>query len=119
MPLSSCSFSSLNRVQKRSFTATPANDYDSDGSTEDDDVENDEKNKEEHKSIKEKLRIIQEVTLSVQNSIGHLASLLESIKKWVLSREKERVLFICFSSLRDAHITLIFGNNIKHGLVNN
>jgi len=35
---------------------------------------------EEKRSLKEKLQAVQEVTLTVQNSIGTLASLLESIK---------------------------------------
>ena len=72
-------------VQIRSFTSNLVNEYDSDGSAEDEDDEADDKNKEERKSLKEKLQTIQEVTLTVQNSIGHLASLLESIKKWVAS----------------------------------
>jgi hypothetical protein len=36
---------------------------------------------EEKKSLKERLQAIQEVTQSVQNSIGFIASLGESIKK--------------------------------------
>lgn len=41
--------------------------------------------KEEKKSLKERLLVIQEVTQGVQNAIGKIASLLESIKKyWLL-----------------------------------
>lgn len=36
---------------------------------------------EEKKSLKERLQAIQEVTQSVQNTIGRIATLLESIKK--------------------------------------
>ncbi|KAF4518390.1 hypothetical protein B566_EDAN010482 [Ephemera danica] len=46
---------------------------------EDDDDEED-KDKEEKKSLKERLQAIQEVTQTVQNSIGYIASLGESIK---------------------------------------
>ncbi|KAL1114805.1 hypothetical protein AAG570_007629 [Ranatra chinensis] len=46
---------------------------------EDDDDEED-KDKEEKKSLKERLQAIQEVTQTVQNSIGYIASLGESVK---------------------------------------
>lgn len=46
----------------------------------DDDDEEDDKDKEEKKSLKERLQAIQEVTQSVQNAIGYIASLGESIK---------------------------------------
>lgn len=36
---------------------------------------------EERKSLKERLQSIQEATLTVQNSIGYIASLFESIRK--------------------------------------
>lgn len=49
-------------------------DYDSD----DDD---DDKKDEEKKTIKERLQAIQEVSQTVQNTIGFLASLGESVKK--------------------------------------
>lgn len=49
---------------------------------EDDD---DDKEKEEKKSIKERLQAIQEVSQTVQNTIGYLASLAESTKKYVLT----------------------------------
>ncbi|KAK4014704.1 multiple C2 and transmembrane domain-containing protein isoform X2 [Daphnia magna] len=66
----------------RSFTHAYLSEYhESDypsGEEDDDDV--DEKNKEERKSLKEKLQSIQEATLTVQNSIGYLASLFESVK---------------------------------------
>ncbi|XP_046427273.1 multiple C2 and transmembrane domain-containing protein isoform X3 [Neodiprion fabricii] len=46
----------------------------------DDDDDEDDKDKEEKKSLKERLQAIQEVTQTVQNSIGYIASLGESIK---------------------------------------
>lgn len=46
-----------------------------------DDDDEEEKEKEEKKSLKERLQAIQEVTQGVQNAIGKIASLLESIKK--------------------------------------
>ncbi|XP_023309871.1 multiple C2 and transmembrane domain-containing protein isoform X3 [Anoplophora glabripennis] len=45
-----------------------------------DDDDEEEKEKEEKKSLKERLQAIQEVTQGVQNAIGKIASLLESIK---------------------------------------
>ncbi|XP_075166703.1 multiple C2 domain and transmembrane region protein isoform X2 [Haematobia irritans] len=54
--------------------STSSYDYEYD---EDDD---DDKEKEEKKSIKERLQAIQEVSQTVQNTIGYLASLGESIK---------------------------------------
>ncbi|XP_074027374.1 multiple C2 domain and transmembrane region protein isoform X2 [Leptinotarsa decemlineata] len=49
-----------------------------DSDLEDDDDE--EKEKEEKKTLKERLQAIQEVTQGVQNAIGRIASLLESIR---------------------------------------
>ncbi|VEN42281.1 unnamed protein product, partial [Callosobruchus maculatus] len=49
-----------------------------DSDAEDDD--DDDKEKEEKKSLKERLQAIQEVTQGVQNAIGRIASLLESIR---------------------------------------
>ncbi|XP_063222777.1 multiple C2 and transmembrane domain-containing protein isoform X3 [Bacillus rossius redtenbacheri] len=46
----------------------------------DDDDDDDDKDKEEKKSLKERLQAIQEVTQSVQNAIGYIASLGESVK---------------------------------------
>ncbi|XP_059487628.1 multiple C2 and transmembrane domain-containing protein isoform X3 [Neocloeon triangulifer] len=46
----------------------------------DDDDDEEDKDKEEKKSLKERLQAIQEVTQSVQNAIGYIASLGESIK---------------------------------------
>lgn len=46
-----------------------------------DDEDDDDKDKEEKKTIKERLQAIQEVSQTVQNSIGYLASLGESVKK--------------------------------------
>lgn len=45
------------------------------------DEDDDDKDKEEKKTIKERLQAIQEVSQSVQNTIGYLASLGESVKK--------------------------------------
>ncbi|CAH1394093.1 unnamed protein product [Nezara viridula] len=45
----------------------------------DDEEDEDDKDKEEKKSLKERLQAIQEVTQTVQNSIGYIASLGESI----------------------------------------
>lgn len=53
------------------------NDYDLGSDDEDDD----DKDKEEKKSIKERLHAIQEVSQTVQNAIGYLASLGESVRK--------------------------------------
>ncbi|XP_067004496.1 multiple C2 and transmembrane domain-containing protein isoform X2 [Anabrus simplex] len=57
----------------------PVHEDDEEPLGEDDDDEED-KDKEEKKSLKERLQAIQEVTQSVQNSIGYIASLGESIK---------------------------------------
>lgn len=46
-----------------------------------DDEDDDDKKDEEKKTIKERLQAIQEVSQSVQNTIGFLASLGESVKK--------------------------------------
>lgn len=46
-----------------------------------DDEDDDDKDKEEKKTIKERLQAIQEVSQTVQNTIGYLASLGESVKK--------------------------------------
>lgn len=46
-----------------------------------DDEDDDDRDKEEKKTIKERLQAIQEVSQTVQNSIGYLASLGESVKK--------------------------------------
>lgn len=45
-----------------------------------DDDDDDDKDKEEKKSLKERLQAIQEVTQTVQNAIGHIASLGEAVK---------------------------------------
>jgi hypothetical protein len=47
----------------------------------DDECDDDDKKDEEKKTIKERLQAIQEVSQTVQNTIGFLASLGESIKK--------------------------------------
>lgn len=46
-----------------------------------DDEDDDDKKDEEKKTIKERLQAIQEVSQTVQNTIGFLASLGESVKK--------------------------------------
>lgn len=46
-----------------------------------DDEDDDDKEKEEKKTIKERLQAIQEVSQTVQNTIGWIASLGESVKK--------------------------------------
>jgi hypothetical protein len=46
-----------------------------------DDEDDDEKKDEEKKTIKERLQAIQEVSQLVQNTIGFIASLGESVKK--------------------------------------
>lgn len=48
-----------------------------------DDEDEEDKDREEKKTIKERLQTIQDVSQTVQNTIGHLASLGESVKKWV------------------------------------
>ncbi|XP_066262384.1 multiple C2 and transmembrane domain-containing protein isoform X2 [Euwallacea similis] len=45
-----------------------------------DEEDEDDKEKEEKKSLKERLQAIQDVTQGVQNAIGKIASLLESVK---------------------------------------
>lgn len=45
------------------------------------DEDDDQQEKEEKKSLKERLQTIQDVTQGVQNAIGKIASLLESVKK--------------------------------------
>lgn len=55
------------------------NDYDLGSDDEDDD----DKDKEEKKSIKERLHAIQEVSQTVQNAIGYLSTLGESVRKYV------------------------------------
>ncbi|GLH08267.1 Multiple C2 and transmembrane domain-containing protein [Gryllus bimaculatus] len=50
----------------------------------DDDDDDEDKDKEEKKTLKERLQAIQEVTQTVQNAIGYIASLGESIKKYLI-----------------------------------
>lgn len=61
-------------------SSAQSNDQDFDYCSDDEDDE--EKDREEKKTIKERLQTIQEVSQSVQNTIGHIASLGESIKKY-------------------------------------
>lgn len=58
-----------------------------------DDEDDDDKKDEEKKTIKERLQAIQEVSQSVQNTIGFLASLGESVKKYV---KHENVMLLQF-----------------------
>ncbi|XP_063698220.1 multiple C2 and transmembrane domain-containing protein [Culicoides brevitarsis] len=51
-----------------------------DGDLGSDDEDDDDKDKEEKKTIKERLQAIQEASQTVQNTIGYLASLGESVK---------------------------------------
>lgn len=52
-----------------------------DGDLGSDDEDDDDKDKVEKKTIKERLQAIQETSQTVQNTIGYLASLGESVKK--------------------------------------
>lgn len=61
-------------------SSTQSTDHDFDYCSDDEDEE--EKDREEKKTIKERLQTIQEVSQSVQNTIGHIASLGESVKKY-------------------------------------
>lgn len=70
-----------------------------------DDDDEDDKEKEEKKSLKERLQAIQEVTQSVQNAIGRIASLLESVKKYLLLKTPVTItalliLILALSTLR-------------------
>lgn len=60
-------------------SSAQSSEYDYDMASDDEDDE--DRDKEEKKSIKERLHAIQEVSQTVQNSIGYLASLGESVKK--------------------------------------
>lgn len=61
-------------------SSAQSTDHDFDYCSDDEDEE--EKDREEKKTIKERLQTIQEVSQSVQNTIGHIASLGESVKKY-------------------------------------
>lgn len=63
-------------------SSAQSTDHDFDYCSDDEDEE--EKDREEKKTIKERLQTIQEVSQSVQNTIGHIASLGESVKKYEL-----------------------------------
>lgn len=63
------------------ITGTTSQSADNDYDLGSDDEDDDDKDKEEKKSIKERLHAIQEVSQTVQNAIGYLASLGESVKK--------------------------------------
>lgn len=65
----------------RWITGSSAQSADNDYEYGSDDEDDDDKEKEEKKTIKERLLAIQEVSQSVQNTIGYLASLGESVKK--------------------------------------
>uniref|UniRef100_T1JFU4 C2 domain-containing protein n=1 Tax=Strigamia maritima TaxID=126957 RepID=T1JFU4_STRMM len=56
-------------------------DSEDDDASDDDDMDDEDKDgKEEKKSLKERLHAIQEVTQSVQNVLGYIASIAESVK---------------------------------------
>lgn len=63
-------------------SSAQSTDYDYEYGSDDEDEE--DKDREEKKTIKERLQTIQEVSQSVQNTIGHIASLGESVKKYVM-----------------------------------
>lgn len=67
----------------RWITGTSAQSADNDYEFGSDDEDDEDKEKEEKKTIKERLLAIQEVSQSVQNTIGYLASLGESVRKYV------------------------------------
>lgn len=69
----------------RWITGTSAQSNDSEYEFASDD-EDEEDKEQEKKTIKERLQTIQEVSQSVQNTIGHLASLGERVKKFVRLR---------------------------------
>lgn len=69
----------------RWITGTSAQSADNDFDFGSDDEDDEDKDREEKKTIKERLQTIQEVSQSVQNTIGRIASLGESVKKWVES----------------------------------
>ncbi|ENN78073.1 hypothetical protein YQE_05227, partial [Dendroctonus ponderosae] len=62
------------------LSGTPQVPWDELADSDIDEEDEDDKEKEEKKSLKERLLAIQEVTQGVQNAIGKIASLLESIK---------------------------------------
>ncbi|XP_075215611.1 multiple C2 domain and transmembrane region protein isoform X2 [Lycorma delicatula] len=68
------------KTMVQTLMGTWTNNEDEDEPLGDDDDDDDDKDKEEKKSLKERLQAIQEVTQTVQNSIGYIASLGESIK---------------------------------------
>lgn len=78
----------------RWITGTSAQSADNEFDYGSDDEDEEDKDREEKKTIKERLQTIQEVSQSVQNTIGRLASLGESVKKLVK--------LICFSSLHQS-----------------
>lgn len=67
----------------RWITGTSAQSADNEFDYGSDDEDEEDKDREEKKTIKERLQTIQEVSQSVQNTIGRLASLGESVKKYV------------------------------------
>lgn len=69
----------------RWITGTSAQSAESDFDFGSDDEDDEDKDREEKKTIKERLQTIQEVSQSVQNTIGRIASLGESVKKYVIS----------------------------------
>ncbi|XP_065220032.1 multiple C2 and transmembrane domain-containing protein isoform X2 [Planococcus citri] len=67
-------------VQKLTGGWNPNTAVDDEEDIADDDDDDDDKDKEEKRSLKERLQAVQEVTQTVQNSIGYIASLCESVK---------------------------------------
>lgn len=65
----------------RWITGTSAQSADNEFDYGSDDDDDEDKDREEKKTIKERLQTIQEVSQSVQNTIGRIASLGESVKK--------------------------------------
>lgn len=65
----------------RWITGTSAQSADNEFDFGSDDEDEEDKDREEKKTIKERLQTIQEVSQSVQNTIGRIASLGESVKK--------------------------------------
>lgn len=65
----------------RWITGTSGHPSDHDIDLGSDDEDDDDKDKEDKKTFKERLQVIQEVSQTVQNSIGYQTSLGESVKK--------------------------------------
>lgn len=75
-----CLFNEIRNWFVRWITGTSAQSADNEFDFGSDD-EDEQEDREEKKTIKERLQTIQEVSQSVQNTIGRIASLGESVKK--------------------------------------